>query len=1028
MQRTMAGTFRHSPHSVKRWQLESVGLQAGETEMSINDQPILDQAMSSQTRFSAWTPMANKSFNKQLFHERVNLVGHWFDLWTDRQRKQFLHAVLMRSSKSQLKFVRDWFTEEVPVTKLDFTTVMPRFISLYILSFLSPHDLCTAAQVSWHWKFLSEQDCLWMPKCTKFGWFLPYTPPDNEYGAWKRHYITCASSIDYLTPREAAETYGTLNEPKEGKEEQEEQLREKWLRKMLRDKLALHKRELFKTRPPWMSGVWTSALLGSRLRRSQTKSMSDKAALQAALWLIKDQNCIPNKSLSSQLLDENNHTPRFRLALEKELVEKSIKILPRRQNVAGSSSYPALPHRQRHSIHQKYGHLSSPSQPYLLLISSMMPAYEVVLDSVKPNVVAIVYDYSGMTTESLLLYVEKALDGCTAQSIGIVTTGDSQQIHLLQCCRITSHNVLCPEIRDFWEKLGSCVVSDKEGGHIDLFVPLAASESGLEIIDRLSQLTGLLFCTPTGITTGSNQHILSEWLAGYNRDESPTSLYFNEVKLQVWCRLADVMEDALHTVRKHMKRYLSELQRNVSGRIIGQFMFDSMIMAKVQTNKEVAEALIDGLVELSKEKCDNPLEFLAIFLLNKCSKTKEFRSQLFLTEENSDDTLTSFLKKEDMNEDVTSADKTSLSLSESKFKFQQLTLLDKKLLADLGDKRTRFAREILRSVRQYVQILEALREVYVIPLKAALSSNRAILSIANVQIIFSDILDILQINKQLLGELTERLQEWEPAQCLGDIFVKFGSRLKTYTNFFNNYTMILKTIDKCRETMPTFRAFLKRHDKTVLTKMMSLQELLLLPSTRFEEYVNLLYAFRLHTPPEHPDRKDLTAAIGQMKHYKDYIAQLKTSFEKDTEMINIQRNIQGCPNLVEANRHLIRVQDVALLTCPDQEISASLRIYEHISDLSLSLFNDALVISSRLISHAAFQRTANTSYQFMASVSLPRLLVEDIPDSKYVKNAFILQGPKRQWICSTVSEEEKFTWLSASQSAVSASIENRTCR
>lgn len=32
-----------------------------------------------------------------------------------------------------------------------------------------------------------------------------------------------------------------------------------------------------------------------------------------------------------------------------------------------------------------------------------------------------------------------------------------------------------PEVRDFWEKLGSYVAPEEEGGHVDLFVPLGAS-------------------------------------------------------------------------------------------------------------------------------------------------------------------------------------------------------------------------------------------------------------------------------------------------------------------------------------------------------------------------------------------------------------------------------------------------------------------------------------------------------------------------------------------------------------------------
>ncbi|XP_018422832.1 PREDICTED: epithelial cell-transforming sequence 2 oncogene-like [Nanorana parkeri] len=989
--------------------------------MSIKDNIHFDQTVGTQIRFSAWTPMASKSFNKQLFHERVNLIGHWYDLWTDKQRKQFLHSILSRSSRSQLTFIQDWFAEECPVTNVDFTTVIPRVLSLYIFSFLNAHDLCVAGQVSWHWKFLAEQDCLWMPKCTKFGWFLPYTPADNEYGAWKRHYISCACSLDYLTPREAAETYGTLNEPKEGEEELKDKLQETWLRKMLRERLSLQKKELFKSRPPWMSGAWRSAV-NSKLSLTQSMSLTDRASMQAALWLIKGKDTGPDKTLTSWLLNEDNHTPSFTLALEKKLVEQSIDSLPKRHNVAGCTTYPSTNTKQYNSFRGQPAQLCTSGPLHLVLISSHILAYEVVLSCVKPGVVPIVYDFNGMTLESLNFCVEKALGGRTAHSIGVVADGNSQHLHLLQGVRIDTQNVLCSHIREFWEKLSSCVVSDKDGGHIDLFVPFAASDSGMEILDNLSRLAGIMFCSPTGIATGSYQHIFSEWLMTSGRRKFPPFLYFTEVKLQAWCRLASVMEEALHMVRKQMKLYLSDLQRNVSGRIIGQFMFDTMSMVKVQTNQDIADALTEALVELVKEKRDDPLEFLSIFLLKKIGKNKEFRNHLF--QANTEDTLSAFLKHEDNDGDAIS-EKAAISPSRSESRFRQLSMLDNKLLVDVGDKRSRFAQELLESERQYVQVLEIIRDIYAAPLKSALSSNRAILSISNMQIIFSDIVNILQINKQLLNELIDRLQEWGPAQCLGDVFMKFGSKLKIYTNFFNNYTVILKTIDKCREATPTFRAFLKRHDQTVVTKMMSLQELLLFPAARFEEYVNLLYALRLHTPPEHPDRNDLSTAITEMKQYKDFILRVKSTLEKDTELTHLQKTIRGCPNLIEANRHLICKQDVALLKSANEDISASLRIYEHISDLCLFLFNDALVISSCHISYTPFKHVPSTSYQFMASVSLGRLLVEDIPDTKYVKNAFVLQGPKRRWICFTQTEEEKVTWLSACQRAIHASIETK---
>ncbi|EFB26626.1 hypothetical protein PANDA_000426, partial [Ailuropoda melanoleuca] len=883
----------------------------------------------------------------QLFQERVALISHWFDLWTNKQRQEFLFTIFLRCTKSQLRFVQDWFSERTQVAKVDFSTVLPRFISLYIFSFLNPKDLCMAAQVSWPWKFLTEQDCLWMPKCIRFGWFLPYTPTDHEYGAWKHHYIACVSSLDWLIPREATAIYGTLNEPKAEDEELQERQREKGLRKIIWEKIVLRNKELFKVRPPWVSGTRCSRLLKSKCQPRLSQALRDRVGLQEAL--------------------------------EKQLVLASLEALPKRSNVSGSHSYPLLLKKTWHGVHKYDDSSSHASQPHFLLISSRIPAFEMVVDSIKAGIISVVYEHGGLTLESLLYLIEKALDGQKVQSMGIFSDGDSREINLLQGYKIGIKNLLRPEVRDFWEKLGSYVAPEEEGGHVDLFVPLGASEAGMEVLSQLSQLTGTFFTAPTGIATGSYQHILSDWL-GRPWERAPCSIYFSESKLQTWSSLTDFLEDTLKSVRKQLSPLFKELQKSVSARIIGQFTFDNMSMANILNNQEIAQTLADGLMELSKDNSEGNV-------------------------------------LEDSPQD------TKSSLSKNDPNLEMLVKLERKLQVDSAEKRSKVVRELLQSERKYVRMLEIVRDVYVTPLKAALSSNRAILSAANLHIIFSDILQVLSLNRQFLDNLRDRLQEWGPAHCVGEIFLKFGSQLNTYTNFFNNYPVVLRTMEKCREMIPAFRAFLKRHDKTVVTKMLSLPELLLYPSRRFEEYINLLYALRLHTPAEHVDRGHLTTAIDQLKKYKSYIDQMKQNISMKDQLSEIQRIVCGCPTLSEENRYLIRVQDVAQLHCCDEAISFSLRLYEHTRDLSLFLFNDALLVSSRGTSHTPFERTSKATYQFIASVALHRLLVEDIPDSKYIKNAFILHGPKREWICATEVEDDKFLWLSVLQSAIKRSME-----
>ncbi|KAF6113565.1 epithelial cell transforming 2 like [Phyllostomus discolor] len=361
--------------------------------------------------------------------------------------------------------------------------------------------------------------------------------------------------------------------------------------------------------------------------------------------------------------------------------------------------------------------------------------------------------------------------------------------------------------------------------------------------------------------------------------------------------------------------------------MIGQFMFDTMGVANTLHNQETARALADGLTELSRENSDKPLEFLSHFLLKKCSeKSKDLEGNAILTKPDPKGMFHSFVKERNTTEDNPQDTKSSLSQSDPDLGV--LVQLERKLQMDSAVKRTRVAGELLQSERRYVQMLEIVRDVYMRPLRAALSSNRAILSAANIQIIFSDILQILSLNGQFLDNLRDRLQDWGPARCVGEIFLKFGRQLNTYTNFFNNYPVVLKTIEKCREVRPAFRAFLKRHDKTVATNMLSLPELLLYPSQRFEEYIHLLHALRLHTPAEHVDRGDLTTAIDQIKTYKGYIDQMRQNINTEDQLSDIQRSIWGCPPLSEAHRYLIRVQDVAQLHSCDEETGFSSRYQE----------------------------------------------------------------------------------------------------
>ncbi|XP_037552261.1 epithelial cell-transforming sequence 2 oncogene-like [Nematolebias whitei] len=941
--------LKSTPHSVKLWQLHGTDYE-----------PQRPPKLKAETRFSSWTPLNDKQRNLQLFEERVNLVLHWFDLWTDTQRKHLLHSLLSRGSKSQLKYCRDLLIETVPVTHADFTAILPRFLSLYVMSFLSPRELCSAAQVSWHWRILSEQDCLWADRCIRRGWFLPYTPGEKEYGAWKNHYVSCVS---WLTPREASKPYGTLNQQSPGlMEEEEERSEERRIRQKIRDVLQVEKRLSMSSRRPW-GYAKPDGSRGGSMHAGRSSSGLTSSSWPSLCWQSK--------------------------AAQSSSICFSVD---KKQTVEGAQSLERV--KTSRVNRTAAAHTTSNCSPaaLLLLVSNRIPAYELVLSGVKAGVIVVLYDYRE-TLPTLLMEVERTVSGLPVQRVGLLAPGGTEEIHLLHDCSLSERTLLTHDHREFWEKLCAWVTPTQQGGGIDIFCPLAASASGVTLLQSLSALTDLQVRAPAGLVTGSFQNILSEWSGGDDGaallDQHPTApalQYMSDGVLQAWCRQAQWMEEALQELRRTLEVQLQQSSLQARGRALGHFLWEKLCLDKMCVSRELSEALTEGLTALTEQEETRPLEFLSSFLLQ------------WSEEENEEDS--SLVKKD-------SLPNTSLLLEQP-----QMAL----------DWRGLVARELHHSEGLYLRRLSSILKVYQEPLTAALNSNRAILSYADIEIIFSQVTVIQQLNSVFQADLQTRMQQWAADQCVGDVFLKLCSKLSVYTNYLNNYTLTLGTIDKCREAKPAFRAFLKRADRTLSTHMLSLQELLLCPVWRIQEYVTLLQALSSNTQLDHPDHTHLCTALSTMLRLRHFIQTIRRNFETDRLLEETQQMIQNCPSLREGNRQLIRSQDAVLLRSPDDQIPDSLRTFEQVADVGLFLFNDALVLTRRKVHHTPFTVSHRSTHTFLASVALSSLSVREITHTRYVSHAFVLEGPTRSWVCATDRGEDRENFLSVLRLTISSSL------
>ncbi|XP_066283473.1 epithelial cell-transforming sequence 2 oncogene-like isoform X2 [Branchiostoma lanceolatum] len=1009
---------------------------------------------------SAYTPMVHRPSNHTIFKERKDLICNWFDVWTDAQRKKFLATILLKCTRSQLLFIRDWFVQEVPVERMDFTTVLPRFLSMYIFSFLDPRSMCRAAGVSWHWKFLTEQDPLWIPKCVKYGWFLPYTPSEREYGCWKYHYIACTKTLDTVVKNKPSDHYNSFGfgVSEDAREKEIQKDNEKAKRRKTRKYLPSggNFKEKVTIRPPWAPtdpkpreyeeaykaflaeynpndpDRATKATLFAdkygipRHSRSKTAPSKFEYGLQSS-WRKQRHRAVTSgeeldlrRESQAMTLTESVEMENYNNtggSIEQDWEPPTGKEMHKslfRKDLSGGGPYPAV-YKGGTDLVPLGRNYPSHANPRVIFISSRIPAAEVLVDAVLFGCIPIVYEFEGTTLVSLYERLDEALQGRHAKSIGLFVDGEPGEANLVKGHTLKLQSLVRPDIREFFERLCNNTMPPNLGGHVDLFLPLGATDAGMEVILQLGILTGMQFSSPTGIV-GQYGHVQSEWLAT-PENVPPPMLYFNMDKLLAWASMADLVQEALRVTYKLLRTYFSNAHRDLCCQLTGQLVFDVLDLGDLKRFQDVIYTIREGLVAMQVDEITKPLEFLGRYLLDRASGKKTVHPTAGRALEGGGDA-------------ADTVGMETLSLTNRPEKVENDTMLQSAFkpvstvaLQDHPDKRTQVAHELLSSEVRYCKLLQAMRDVFVIPLRNALSSNKAIISAPNIQDIFGNALQLLELSKELVEDVKGRISEWGPHQCLGDVFFKFTIKLKAYSNYFNNYDQSLRCIEKCIEQTPGFRTYVRRYSKTPQMKMLSLQEILLAPTRRITEYITLLWELHHKTTPDHPDREDITSAIANFRKLEEYIKELKVKSERDRRLIALQKRILRCPMLLEANRFLIREEVFAHLRPAKDEVQPELRIYHHIQNLGFFLFNDALVVTVFTTKHFPFERCVQENHNFFASISLNRIQVSDIPDSKFVKNAFKMVTPKRKWICAAETYELKFSWITALEDAIQAAIE-----
>ncbi|MES1917085.1 MAG: hypothetical protein MHM6MM_008845, partial [Cercozoa sp. M6MM] len=173
-----------------------------------------------------------------------------------------------------------------------------------------------------------------------------------------------------------------------------------------------------------------------------------------------------------------------------------------------------------------------------------------------------------------------------------------------------------------------------------------------------------------------------------------------------------------------------------------------------------------------------------------------------------------------------------------------------------SQRRLLVARELVATERTFVSGLRMCAELFIQPLRqqiqlSALPENKQspMLSMEEHTTLFSDIESLQQLNTQLLGDMEQRLQQWEQAatlpnhqgtdqQVVSDLFLEFAPYFRMYSRYASNHNHAAQLARNIRSQRKyrALREWLDERSAMPECKGASLESLLITPIQRIPRY------------------------------------------------------------------------------------------------------------------------------------------------------------------------------------------------
>eukprot|EP01117_Protostelium_nocturnum_P002599 TRINITY_DN1336_c0_g1_i2.p1 TRINITY_DN1336_c0_g1~~TRINITY_DN1336_c0_g1_i2.p1 ORF type:complete len:754 (+),score=383.53 TRINITY_DN1336_c0_g1_i2:177-2438(+) len=308
---------------------------------------------------------------------------------------------------------------------------------------------------------------------------------------------------------------------------------------------------------------------------------------------------------------------------------------------------------------------------------------------------------------------------------------------------------------------------------------------------------------------------------------------------------------------------------------------------KEEEKKEMESSSITNSLDLESKSSHSPINLRNSYSGDKISTEKSRENSLSVSQKRP-----SGSKSADPNEIASIgwgnlhllAKKTKPTKNEDMRNKKRMELLaeedpeKKKKEEEEAKKRGFIVQEMLKTERNYVNALKILTKTFYEPLLEKYNTI-GLASQDSIHKMFNKV-DILYKNHQrFLGELEGRVLDWNPQKKIGDLFLNETDFLLRYRHYVNNYNNAFAILTDNKK-IPEFKQFLASREAQPECHHSDLQSFLLEPIQRIPRYEMLLRDLNRKTDKEHPDHKDISAALQKIEEITKWINDAKRNSEQ----------------------------------------------------------------------------------------------------------------------------------------------------